>query len=126
MGELAGIANVTKRTIDHYTNLGLLKVERSTSNYRYYDHSSIERLNFIEQRKRDGLSLDEIKKEVLLKYAESIDVLDLRLKIKDLEKEVSTILENLDKNDGKNLEYLKKNVSHESLSLIQTLLVLLS
>jgi MerR family transcriptional regulator, copper efflux regulator len=101
-------------------------VERSTSNYRYYDHSSIERLNFIEQRKRDGLSLDEIKKEVLLKYAESIDVLDLRLKIKDLEKEVSTILENLDKNDGKNLEYLKKNVSHESLSLIQTLLVLLS
>jgi MerR family transcriptional regulator, copper efflux regulator len=72
------------------------------------------------------LSLDEIKKEVLLKYAEVIDVLDLRLKIQGLEKEVSTILENLDKNDAKNLEYLKKNVSNESLSLIQTLLVLLS
>ena len=54
IGELSEIANVTKRTIDHYTNLGLLEVERSPSNYRYYDQSSIERLNYIEQCKKDG------------------------------------------------------------------------
>lgn len=126
IGELAEKANVTKRTIDHYTNLGLLNVERSSSNYRYYDQSSIERLHFIEQCKREGMSLDEIKKTILEKDAEEIDVLELRLKIKGLEKDVSEVLAHLDKNDVKNVEYVKKNISHESLSLIQTLLLLLN
>lgn len=126
IGELAEMANVTKRTIDHYTNLGLLKVERSISNYRYYDRSSIERLHFIEQCQKDGMSLDEIKKLIIEKDAEEIDVLELRLKIKGLEKDVSEVLAHLDKNDSKNLEHVKKNISHESLSLIQTLLLLLN
>jgi MerR family transcriptional regulator, copper efflux regulator len=126
IGELADIANVTKRTIDYYTNIGLLKVERSTSNYRYYDHYAIERLHFIEQCKQDGMSLEEIKRMILEKNAEEIDVLELRLKIKGLEKEVTEILAHLDKNDLKNHEYVKKNISNESLSLIQTLLLLLN
>lgn len=126
IGELAEISNVTKRTIDYYTNLGLLEVERSSSNYRYYDRSSIDRLHFIEQCKKDGMSLDAIKKKILEKDTEEIDVLELRLKIKGLEKEVSELLAHLDKNDLKNLEKIKKNISHESLSLIQTLLVLIN
>jgi MerR family transcriptional regulator, copper efflux regulator len=72
------------------------------------------------------LSLDDIKKLLLEKDAEEIDVLELRLKMKNLEKEVSEVLLHLDKNDAKDYEYIKKNVSHESLSLIQTLLLLLN
>ena len=123
IGELAEMANVTKRTIDHYTNLGLLKVERSPSNYRYYDKSAIERLHFIEQCKKDGMSLEEIKDQVVEKDAEEIDVLELRLKIQGLEKEVSEVLAHLDQKD---LKSVKKNVSNESLSLIQTLLLLIN
>lgn len=126
IGELARISNVTKRTIDHYTNVGLLNVERSASNYRYYDHSAIQRLKFIEQCKKDGMSLSEIKDFLIDKEAEEIDVLELRLKIKGLEKEVSEVLAHLDKGDLKSQEHLKKNVSHESLSLIQALLLLLN
>ncbi|WP_232311297.1 MerR family transcriptional regulator [Robertmurraya korlensis] len=122
IGELAEIAKVTKRTIDHYTNLGLLKVERSTSNYRYYDKSAIERLHFIEKCKKDGMSLEKIKETVVEKDAEEIDVLELRLKIQGLEKEVTDVLAHLDQKDLKNI---KKNVSNESLSLIQTLLLLI-
>ena len=72
------------------------------------------------------MSLDEIKKLIIEKDAEEIDVLELRLKIKGLEKEVSEVLAHLDKSDSKNLEHVKKNISHESLSLIQTLLLLLN
>ncbi|ONK22740.1 hypothetical protein BLX87_15250 [Bacillus sp. VT-16-64] len=126
MGELADKTNVTKRTIDYYTNLGLLKAERSASNYRYYDPSSIERIEFIEKRKQDGMSLDDIKKEIIAKYSEEVDVLELRLKIKGLEKEVSEILAQLEKTDKKKYDDIKKKISHESLSLIQTLLLLLS
>jgi MerR family transcriptional regulator, copper efflux regulator len=120
------MTNVTKRTIDYYTTIGLLKAERSASNYRYYNQSSIERLNFIEKCKAEGFTLDEIKKKILEKDAEEIDVHELRLKIKGLEKDVSDILANIDKNDPKSQEDMKKQISHESLSLIQSLLLLIN
>jgi len=123
---LSEIAKVTKRTIDHYTNLGLLIAERSPSNYRYYDESAIEQLNFIEDCKQKGLSLDEIKQLLLEKEAEEIDVLELRLKMKNLEKDVTKVLSHFDKEDETNYEYVKRNISKESLSLIQTLLLLLN
>ncbi|TKC14915.1 MerR family transcriptional regulator [Robertmurraya kyonggiensis] len=126
IGELAEITHVTKRTIDYYTNLGLLKAERSSSNYRYYDFSSIERIRLIEQRKAEGMSLEQIKHEVIERFAEEIDVLELRLKMKGLEKEVSAVLAQLDKADQNRFDEIKKKISPESLSLIQTLLLFLS
>lgn len=125
IGELAEITGVTKRTIDYYTTLGLLKAERSPSNYRYYDHSSIERIAFIEKCKADGHSLDEIKKMVISRFSEEVDVLELRLRIQGLEQDVTKALEQLKESDPEKYESLKKNISSESLSLIQSLLLLL-
>lgn len=120
------MTNITKRTIDYYTNLGLLKAERSASNYRYYDFSSIERIHFIEKCKAEGMSLDEIKEKIIENFAEEVDLLELRLKIKDLEKEVADVLTHLEKTDQKKLEELKSNISKESLSLVKTLLTFIS
>jgi hypothetical protein len=72
------------------------------------------------------MSLEDIKSKLIEKDAEEIDVLELRLKIKGLEKDVSKILANINKDDQIAQEYVKKNVSHESLSLIQTLLLLIN
>ena len=44
IGELAAITNVSKRTIDYYTNFGLLKAHRTPSNYRYYEREAIEKI----------------------------------------------------------------------------------
>ncbi|KAF0819972.1 MULTISPECIES: MerR family transcriptional regulator [unclassified Cytobacillus] len=123
---MAEKAKVTKRTIDYYTSLGLLEAERSPSNYRYYDCSSIERIAFIEKCKADGLSLEEIKKKVISQFSEEVDVLELRLKIQDLEEDVTKALSQLKKSDPEKYEYVKKNISNESLSLIQSLLLLLN
>ncbi|MDC3419343.1 hypothetical protein NC661_03070 [Aquibacillus koreensis] len=71
------------------------------------------------------MSLEEIKKRIVKNYAEEIDVTELRLKIKGLEKEVSEILYQLNENEKK-LEYVQKNISKESLSLIQSLLLLIN
>ena len=126
IGELAEKAGTTKRTIDYYTSLGLLKAERSSSNYRYYDPSAIEQIHFIEKRKQEGLSLEEIKRDIEETQYEEVDLLELRHKMKGLEKEVSQLLVQLEKNDREKLEDLKRKVSPESFSLIQTLLLLLS
>ncbi|MBD7938241.1 MULTISPECIES: MerR family transcriptional regulator [Cytobacillus] len=125
---MAERVNLTKRTIDHYTNLGLLEAERSPANYRYYDASAIERLHLIEKWKSDGMSLLDIKRKLDEKdvhEAEEIDVRELRIKINGLKDEVSEVLAHLNKTDVTSQEYIKKNVSSESMSLIQTLLLLL-
>ncbi|MDD1503485.1 MerR family transcriptional regulator [Lysinibacillus sp. CNPSo 3705] len=125
MGELAEKTGITKRTIDYYTNIGLLEAERSASNYRYYAPAMIERLQYIEQRKQQGLSLIDIQHELNIAPHEEIDVQMLRVKMQDLEQDVTSLLEQINKQDNKNIEKIKKNVSPESIALMQSLLLLI-
>lgn len=61
IGELAAQAGVSTRTIDYYTNLGLLVPAcRSGGNYRLYDPAAVERVGTIRQLESHGVSLDEI------------------------------------------------------------------
>ncbi len=122
------MANVTKRTVDYYTNLGLLKAERSASNYRYYSIGELERLRLIERYKRKNLSLEDIKE--LFKQdteaASAIEETSLKLKSKmdGLNEELQEVITMI-KKDEKNELLLKKQISHESMALIQSLLILL-
>jgi len=126
IGELAQKTGITKRTIDYYTNIGLLEAERSVSNYRYYDPTMIDRLYFIEQRKQEGLSLGEIQQALSITSYEEIDVQMLRLKMQDLEHDVSSLLVQMNNQDNKNIQSIKKNVSPESIALMQSLLLLIN
>src|SRR5262249_1686977 len=61
IGELAAQAEVTTRTVDHYTRLGLLNpAERPSGNYRLYDPSEVDRIRLIRQLEAHGVSLDDI------------------------------------------------------------------
>lgn len=64
IGEVAQLSGVSTRTIDYYTNRGLLSVERSEKNYRLYPDSVLQTLERIHQLKKQRLSIAEIK-EVL-------------------------------------------------------------
>lgn len=124
IGELAAKTGITKRTIDYYTTLGLLKAERSSSNYRYYHVDAIEDLHYIEKRKMEGLSLEEIRKELIERNAEALDVQEIRLKMLDLEQDVSKLIATLDGNQH-STQTIKKNITQESLALIKSLALLL-
>ncbi|MBT2673839.1 MerR family transcriptional regulator [Streptomyces sp. ISL-14] len=122
------MANVTKRTVDYYTNLGLLKAERSASNYRYYSVGELERLRRIEGYKRENLSLEDIK-ELLKKEMEDASAIEekglqLKNKMDGLNEELQEFISLIEK-DGKSELLLKKQVSSESMALIQSLLLLL-
>ncbi|MEW5552596.1 MerR family transcriptional regulator [Peribacillus frigoritolerans] len=128
IGELAEMANVTKRTVDYYTNLGLLKAERSASNYRYYSVGELERLRRIEGYKRENLSLEDIK-EIFKKDKEAASAIEtkglqLKNKMDGLNEELQEFISLIEK-DGKSELLLKKQISRESMALIQSLLVLL-
>ncbi|TVX76366.1 MerR family transcriptional regulator [Peribacillus simplex] len=125
---MAEMANVTKRTVDYYTNLGLLKAERSASNYRYYSVGELERLRRIEGYKRENLSLEDIKK-ILKKDKEAASAIEekglqLKNKMDGLNDELQEFISLIEK-DGKSELLLKKQISRESMALIQSLLVLL-
>jgi MerR family transcriptional regulator, copper efflux regulator len=67
IGELANLANVSKRTIDYYTGLGLLNAKRSKGNYRIYPEDALDDLKTIENYKKVHLPLHEIKGKLELK-----------------------------------------------------------
>ncbi len=117
------ITNVTKRTIDYYTNLGLLQVERSASNYRYYDSTMIERVRWIEEQKTKGKSLDEIRKHLeITPVEEEVDIQEIRLQMRKLEQDVVKLMSQM---DDREKQVIKKKVSPESVALIQSLILLL-
>lgn len=65
IGELAAAAGVSNRTVDFYTNLGLLQpAERTAGGFRLYDPSSVELIATIRQLEASGMALDEIAKDL--------------------------------------------------------------
>lgn len=126
IGELAEITGITKRTIDYYTTLGLLKAERSASNYRYYSFEAIDRLRLIEEKKSSGMSLEDIKHELVKESIEEVDIQEIRLQMKYLEKEVSHLLEQMNNKEENTKHSIKEKVSSESVALMQSLLLLIT
>ncbi|GAB7387821.1 MerR family transcriptional regulator [Bacillaceae bacterium] len=131
IGELAELANVSKRTIDYYTKLGLLKPERSECNYRYYSPEALQKLKLIEAMKKEKLTLEEIRQrfELMEKSEPEIqDVLQkvqqLEKKMKQLEEEVLKLKPALAKLNGNESKALRQQLSTRCASFVQTLLIL--
>ncbi|WP_240620211.1 hypothetical protein [Peribacillus acanthi] len=71
-------------------------------------------------------SLDEIKKLLHMNEEDhSIDLDELKIKLQSLEKDVSEIVQMIQSKKISKEELMNKHLSHESLSLIQSLLLLL-
>lgn len=133
IGELAKITNVSPRTIDYYTKMGLIEPEsRSESNYRYYSDETLQRLKRIELLKQDKYTLQEIKQflhqweRVSKKDAVSDKLTELHVHMHQLEKDVkelTPIIEQLKPTQAKSL--FKKLTPH-SIACIEALLILIN
>nr|WP_285842599.1 MerR family transcriptional regulator [Ureibacillus chungkukjangi] len=128
IGELAETTGITKRTIDYYTNLGLLKAERSTSNYRFYTSEAIERIKIIEEMKAQGMCLSDIKLsfENLNVQKEEIDIQDICNQMTSLKNEISTLVQKMQQQEQSKNDSIKDKVSSESVALMQSLLLLIT
>ena len=61
IGEIAARADVSRRTVDFYTGLGLLTpVRRSGGNFRLYQARDVQRIAAIRRLEAQGIRLDEI------------------------------------------------------------------
>ncbi|MBU8880060.1 MerR family transcriptional regulator [Bacillus sp. FJAT-29790] len=133
MGELAAIANVSKRTIDYYTNIGLIQAERTKSNYRIYSEDVLSDLRFIEECKNMHFPLDEIKRKLELKSKLNTQTRDVEKQIdavtqqiKQLHNEINVLLPLINRLDAEQKGDLSKKLNTEGSTLIQSLVSLTS
>ncbi|WP_026567287.1 MerR family transcriptional regulator [Bacillus sp. UNC41MFS5] len=134
IGEIAKLKNISKRTIDYYTQIGLLNPIRTDSNYRLYGEESIKILNMIEHYKNLNMPLEEIKSSIeLIKPDNTID----KQKVEKHFEQIASIMQHLkeeihvmepilQKLNDQQKEKLVNRLSSEGVTLAQTLLVLFS
>lgn len=132
IGELANLCNVSSRTIDYYTKIGLLEPEKRTNtNYRLYSDETLLRLKRIEILKKEKYTLEEIK-GLLNRWdhvtddkivSEKLTSLQVRLQQVEREiKELNPMLEQLKPNQAR---HLLKNISPQTAACIEALLLLI-
>ncbi|ASK63815.1 MerR family transcriptional regulator [Virgibacillus phasianinus] len=132
IGELSKEMHITTRTIDYYTNLGIIDAQRPSSNaYRYYDEEAVIRLKLIQSYKQENLSLNEIKQRFELmdnvkNYDEDIitEINDFQHELKDLEEAILKLKPKLDQLDKDQLHSLGRLINIQGISLAQTITLL--
>lgn len=128
IGELASLANVSKRTIDYYTSIGLLKASRSKSNYRIYETDAIDDLKFIEDCKKLSLPLDTIREKLEIKKGTTLDeklllqrVDFVHHQLKQLNNELSDLIFAIEKLNQEEKEAFYQKLISESTCLVNSL-----
>lgn len=131
IGELARACEVSRRTIDYYTRMGLLECTRSSNNYRYYDTSALENLKMIEQCQQHHMTLAEIKQRLLLKKTDNIEyrvvekqVDHIKNEMDHLNGEINDILQVVNSLDEEDKKKVLNKVSPQALALLQSLVLL--
>jgi MerR family transcriptional regulator, copper efflux regulator len=134
IGEIAKLKNISKRTIDYYTQIGLLNPIRTNSNYRLYGDDCIQILNMVEHYKNLNMPLEEIKSSIeLIKSDNTIDrqkvekhVEQIASIMQHLKEEINVMEPFLQKLNSQQKEMLVNRLSSEGRTLAQALLLLFS
>ncbi|ASN06445.1 MerR family transcriptional regulator [Virgibacillus necropolis] len=133
IGVLSKEMGISTRTIDYYTNLGIIHAQKSSSNeYRYYDEEAVIRLKLIKLYKQEKLTLNEIKERFeLMEDVESYDnkvvfekIHALQSELKDIEDAILQLKPHLDQLDKNQLNSLGKLINLQGVSLAQTITIL--
>ncbi|WP_061142479.1 MerR family transcriptional regulator [Peribacillus simplex] len=131
IGQLAELANVSRRTIDYYTQLGMLNYEKTGSRYRYYTEDALNRLQMINRYKEQNMPLNEIKKRLQVWKQTTVDseqvllmVDKLSADLKELENELMELKPLLNQLDEQQVSFAVKQLSVRSSSLLSIIAML--
>ncbi|GAA0376736.1 MerR family transcriptional regulator [Paenibacillus motobuensis] len=133
IGELAKAGNISERTIDYYTKLGLIWPEtRTQKNYRLYSSETLNRLERINQMKQEKYTLEEIR-EKLNQWStvsgeeqvnEKLSSLEIRMQQLEREvKELEPLISNLKPNQARRAF---TNLMPQSLACIEAIQILMN
>ena len=77
IGELAARSQVSPRTVDYYTSLGLLTpAKRTAGNYRLYAPADVDRIHLVQRLELQGVPLEEIAAALTTGQVDVASILD--------------------------------------------------
>ncbi|MNZ94691.1 HTH-type transcriptional regulator HmrR [compost metagenome] len=133
IGELAKAADVSERTIDYYTKIGLISPEsRTQKNYRLYSAETLNQLERIQLLKQQKYTLEEIRNRLELwnkvskedKVAEKLSSLEIHLQQLEREvKELEPLISNLKPNQAR---HAFSSIMPQGLACMEALRILLN
>lgn len=133
IGELAKAAEVSERTIDYYTKIGLISPDsRTQKNYRLYSAETLNQLERINMLKQEKYTLEEIREKLELwskvspehQVTEKISSLEIHLQQLEREvKELEPLISNLKPSQARNAF---TSLTPQSLACIEALRILLN
>lgn len=133
IGELAKLADISPRTIDFYTSMGLIDPEsRSAKNYRLYSDETLLRLKRIDQLKKDKYTLDEIRaslkdwRKISAEEEVSSKLTDLQLQLERLQREVQELEPVINQLKPKQAQQLFKRIVPQSAACVEALMLLMN
>lgn len=129
---MARAAEVSERTIDYYTKLGLISPEsRTQTNYRLYSSETLNRLERINEMKREKYSLEEIREK--LKHWEKLTgeevsekLSSLEIHMQQLEREVKELQPIISKMPPNQAKRAFADLMPQSLACIEALRIILN
>lgn len=124
------MAHVSRRTVDYYTQMGLIEAKRSHANHRYYTKETVRELQLISKYKQQHLTLSEIKEKVQLKKTvksdkvyQSIEKLCEHMKTLDDDfVELQSLIKTLDEEQR---HFINKQLGADGNALLQSWTLLL-
>lgn len=126
IGEVAKLSGLSSRTIDYYTQCGLLTVQRSSSNYRLYSEDVLQTLERIKLLKNQRLSISEIKQ--VLQVPENKEIGPIIYEVQDeidcLQKKLAVLEERL-KDAPQDEKKRVRSMIEQKLADVMTLLTML-
>lgn len=130
---MAKAADVSERTIDYYTKLGLISPEQRTQkNYRLYSAETLTRLERINQLKQEKYTLEEIREKLELwdratheeQVSERLSSLELHMQQLEREvKELEPLISGLQPNQAKRVF---ANLLPQSLACMEAIRLLMN
>lgn len=97
IGEIAGLAGVSVRTIQYYDNIGLLKPAGIDDNgYRFYDESSVEQLKKILYYREIDMPLKDISKVLEGEKFINVTLMERRQALADKKRHIEKLLSEID------------------------------
>jgi len=130
IGAIAQLAGVSRRTIDYYTKLDLLKPIRSENNYRYYTRHTLVRLKIIAALKAQRFTLEEIREQITMLEQDQdghsdkqINIDYIREQMKQLEDQLTRLLPAAAGLDSGQAAVLSKQVMVRGMAVMNALII---
>ena len=126
IGKVAELSGLSSRTIDYYTNCGLLKSERSSANYRLYDRNVLDTLERIKLLKKQRMSITEISTalKVASDDAKEPILIEVQDEIQLLQQKLTTLEELMKDAPQEEKKMIYQDLSNKMMAVMQLLTLL--